>query len=193
MKQLKPFLSATLSFVVLFSLILATSAFKGCGGSGSKKDALRSAIEASYRLPAATNDLIADVEKGKAQNLISPEQARKFGADLNTLARAEVTFVQMVKAADAAFKATGTIDPATQTSLRNFFDASIISPFLDVLTSAKVLSQTDAALILTGVTAVRLLLKTIGGPIGSTKTNSLAGPGGVSYIGTGGRTRAAFA
>jgi hypothetical protein len=189
---IKPFLSATLSFVVLFSLILATTAAKGCGGS--KKDTLAAAIDASYRLPAATNDLIADINAGKAQNLISPEQARKFGADLNVLANAEVVFVQMVKAAEATFKATGSIDPATQRSLRDFFDASLVAPFLNVLQNAKVLSATDSALILAGVTAVRLLLHTIAPPIGSTKQNSLAGPGGVSYYSNdSGRLRAAFA
>jgi hypothetical protein len=141
-----------------------------------KPDPLKSAIKASYRLPAATNDIIAKVTIARDRGLITPEQARSFGTALNDLARSEVVFVGMVRAANDTFKRTGTLPDATRAGLRSFFDTSIIEPFLRVLELAKLLSGADVDLILVAVTAVRLLINTIAGGIGSARSLSQSGP-----------------
>lgn len=133
------------------------------------KDQLRSAIEASYRLPAATNDVIAKVVEAKEKGYITADQSRELGTVLNDIARGEVVFVGMVRAANETFQQTGTIDKATQANLRSFFDSKILEPFLRVLEAAKLLTGTDVSLILVAVSAVRLLISTIARGIGSKK------------------------
>lgn len=155
--------------VCLLAVVLS-SGFRGCV---SKKSALRSAIDASYRLPAATNDVIAKVAAARDQGIITPETSRSLGEKLNAVARAEVKFVEMVKVANAAFQANGVIDAITQGNLKAFFDSDIVTPFLDVLTIAKVITGPNAAALSLAVTAARLLIRTIANGIGSSKRSSL--------------------
>ena len=140
-----------------------------------KKDAVRAAVDASYRLPASTNDLIAKITEGRDRGIITVDQSKKFGELLSKVAASEVIYIGMVKAMKNAIDATGKPDAAAMKSLRDFFDVQIIGPFLNVLEIARVLSGDSVQVILLAVTAVRLLLHTIAGGIGSNFSNQLAG------------------
>lgn len=128
---------------------------------------VRGAVDASYRLPAATNDLIVHINEGTAAGIITPDQARAAGRSLEKLAAAEIIFVASVKSLNATFEATGKFDPAALKKLRTYFDSSIVVPFLAVLEIANVISGTTAIAITAAAGAVRLLLLTIGSGIGS--------------------------
>ncbi len=156
---------------LMYAVVITSAAFTlAC----PKKSAVRSAIDASYRLPKATNDLIAKITIARDRQIITVEQARTFGALLNNVAVAEVTFVGMVKAMQAAIDA-GTPATAEQLgTLRSFFDVSIVEPFLRVLELAKVLTGTDSQLILIAITAARLLIRKIAAGLGSANSNKLA-------------------
>lgn len=152
-------------YIVALSMLMVTAC--------PPKDAVRNAIDASYRLPGATNDIIKAVREARDKGLITVDQGRQFGEPLNDLAKAEVIFVGMVKALNAAVKANGTADAAEVAKVRDFFDASVIEPFLRVLQVARVLSGDSIDLILVGITATRLLLRTIGLGLGSRSQNAL--------------------
>lgn len=142
---------------------------------------IKKAADASYRLPAATNDLIAKISEGEAAGLISASKAKEFGLYLNGAAKAEVVFVGLVKAANAtisqaeADQAAGKITPAAVKSirdaqglnLRQFFDLNILTPFLNTLQAIGLLSAEANQLIGLAVTAVKALLSTIGRGLGS--------------------------
>lgn len=179
-------LRSAASFALILAIAAATLVTAAC--PKPKKDALRSAVEASYRLPAATNDVIAKVADARDRGIITAEQARTFGTHLNQLARAEVVFVDMVKAAKETFDRTGSVDPTAFRRLRDYFDASLIEPFLRVLEAARLLSGTDVALITTAITAVRLILRTIGRDLRSRSVGTLNADAGPPYHSTGGRT-----
>ncbi len=167
------------AYCLLFASIVITSACP-------KKDAVRTAIDASYRLPATTNDLIAKVNEAKTKGFITADQSKKFGDLLSPLARAEVVYVGMVKALQAAVKANGTADPGQLGTLKTFFDAQVIGPFLQILEFCKVLSGDSVQVILVAVSGVRLLLRTIGLGIGSNFINALAadtrGPAAIGSV-----------
>lgn len=169
---------SNLKFSIGLLLVYAIAILGVVGMSGCpKKDGLRAAIEASYRLPASTNDVIKQVTDARDRGIISVEQSQKFGKLLNDMAKAEVVFVGMVKAANAVIDAGGKVPPGQLSDLKTYFDAAIIGPFLDVLKLIGVMSGDDVQLILMAVTAVRLLLRTIGSGIGSQLMNKLAGNG----------------
>lgn len=166
---------AALQIVMLTITAVGVLTLTGC--PKGKSDAIRAAVDASYRLPAATNDLIAKIREARDRGIITDAQARSFGEKLNVLAKAEVKFVEMVKIAVAASKAVGVLDDIKRLELRDYFDASVVNPFLEVLTLTNVLSGPNAAMITAGVSGVRLLLRTIGGGLGSKIQNLLSGPG----------------
>lgn len=156
----------------LYAVVLSTLAFaSGCPG----KDKVRAAIDASYRLPAATNDLIEKIRVARDTGVISVEQSQSFGSILNDVARAEVVFVGMVK---TVHRATETEKrkptPAELAGLRSFFDASIVEPFLRALELARVLTGPDVQIILLAITAARLLIRKIAAGIGSANVNRLS-------------------
>jgi hypothetical protein len=163
MKNLE--IKATIAAIV-FAIFLT-----GCPAS----DPLRSAVEASYRLPAATNDVVAKVTIARDRGYITAEQARSFGAVLNDLARGEVEFVKLARLANARFKQTGTFDAATQTELRSYFDGKIVEQFLAVVDLLRTISGPDLGLIVVAIAAVRALIKKIAGGIGSHKLAAVAG------------------
>jgi hypothetical protein len=150
--------------LVASSLLLATAC--------PQKSSLRQAVEASYRLPGLTNDLIKDVREGRDRGIISPEQASKFGDLLNKMATAELAYIDAVKVIQAAADHGQNPAPGQLSNLQLIFDTGIVGPFLDVLTLAKVVSSSQSKAILLAVEAVRLLLRTIGGGIGSTAINT---------------------
>lgn len=167
-------IKSTIALIALYAVVITSAAFTlAC----PKKDAVRAAIDASYRLPRATNDLIAKVTTARDTQIITVEQARQFGTVLNDIAKAEVIYVGMVKAMQNAIDSGTPTTPAQLANLRSFFDASIVEPFLHVLELAKVLSGNDVQLILLAITAARLLILKIASGIGSPNENKLAGPG----------------
>lgn len=186
MKNKHPIRWTLAALQVAMLLIIAAGVGTLTGCPKTQKDAVRAAVEASYRLPAATNDLIAKVTEARDTGIISVEQARNLGEKINVLAKAEVKFVQMVKVAEAASRALGAIDEAKKGEIRDYFDTSVISPFLDILSATNLLSGTNAALVTAGVSGVRILLKTIAGGIGSKRTNTVS----VGIIQTGRETAA---
>lgn len=170
--------------IVLFTLycvlivgIAATST--GC----PKKDALRAAADASYRLPAATNDIIEQVATARDTGLISIETAAQFGKHLNDMARAEVVFVGMVRAAVAANSGNVNADAksAATAELRKYFDLNIVGPFLNTLELVRLLTADQKQLIMLAITAAKLLIRTIAGGLGSANYNRLAGPAGPGF------------
>lgn len=162
--------TAAVQVVILALICSSVALLAAC----PKKDALRSAIDASYRLPATTNDLIRQIREGRDRGIISTEQASRFGDLLNKMATAEVVYVDGVKALKAAVDRGDKIDKSKLSGLQLIFDRDIVGPFLDVLSLTKLLSGSQAQLILLAVDAARLLLRTIGGGIGSQLTNALA-------------------
>lgn len=162
MKKLKNSLGLIICYSMLFALV-------GWKSTCKKEDAVRSAVDASYRLPATTNDIIRQVTTARDKHIITPEQAAKFGDFLNKMATAETVYVGLVKGLVAVMNANGGVaDPGKLANLRTFFDANVVGPFLQVLELTKVLSGDSVNLILLAVSAARLLIRTIGGGIGST-------------------------
>jgi hypothetical protein len=162
MKKLQSPLGLILSYVMLFAAVAWST---GC----PKKDAVRTAVDASYRLPATTNDIIRQVTTARDKHIITPDQAVKFGTLLNQMATAETVYVGLVKSLVAAMNTNGGVaDPGKLGALRLFFDEKVVGPFLQVLELTKVLSGDSVNLILLAVSAARLLIRTIGGGIGST-------------------------
>lgn len=175
---------------LLYALVISQLAF---ATACPKKDALRAAIDASYRLPATTNDLIAQLTEARDRGIITVEQARRFGDIINPLARAEVVFVGLVKAANNVAtridflntKAARTANDNAElvslkaelqtkvSGLKAFFDVELLGPFLQVLQAAQILTGDQVQLILLAITAVRLILRTIGSGIGSKRIDAL--------------------
>lgn len=153
------FLTFAIAIAALFAVVMAA----GC----PKTDHVRKAAEASYRLPAATNDLIASIEQARDRGLISVDQARTFGRYLGEMAKSEAAFVQMVKAADELTRRNPAAAAGQVERLQIFFSAQIVNPFLEILELYGVLSGPAAAAIRTALTAVRVMLATIGGGFGA--------------------------
>src|SRR4051812_37503603 len=85
--------------VILYSLVASSLLLTtAC----PQKSSLRQAVEASYRLPGLTNDLIKDVREGRDSGIISPDQASRFGDLLNKMATAELAYIDAVKVLQAA-------------------------------------------------------------------------------------------
>lgn len=156
---------------LFLSLILFSAfAFTGCPASTKT---VKAAVDASYRLPATTNDLIKQIADGRDAGILSADDARHFGEYLNAMAKAEVVFVEGVKALQATFEATGHFDPVKLKNLRTYFDAAIVGPFLHVLESARVLSGSAATAIMLAIAALRLILREIGSGFGSSNMRIL--------------------
>lgn len=130
---------------------------------------LRKAIDASYRLPAATNDLTNKIRAGRDAGIIKPDDAAQFGRWLEQMAKAEQVFAGMVKAAQTIVDRGDKVPELTFVELRNYFDLEIVEPFLQVLGKAGLLSGPDISIVIAGITAARLLIVTIGRGIGSKK------------------------
>lgn len=154
---------AAIAQIVLLALVMTSSLGFAC----ERKSAVRRAIEASYRLPATTNDVIKQVREGRDRGIISTDQAAKFGEALNKMAAAELAYIDAVKIIKAAVEKGQTPDRSAMANLQFIFDSQIVGPFLDVLSLARLISGSQADLILLAVEAARLLLRTIGGGIGS--------------------------
>jgi hypothetical protein len=150
--------------IVCLALIFCVLAGAAC----PKKDAIRKSAEASYRLPGVTNDVIAAVKEGREKRIFSPELSAKFGDYLGQMAKAELSFVEAVRAADAVYQKTGSIPAGDLAKIRLIFDNEIVAPFVKVLELYNVLSGGSAALLTAAIGAVRVVLSTIGSGFGST-------------------------
>jgi hypothetical protein len=167
--------------IILIFAVLSALVLPAC--NNRQIDALRAATEASYRLPAALNDLIADIEKNVADGTFSNADGRKFGGLINPVAKASVVYVGLVKAANAlndervalTAKADKTEAENNQLAqltaklktdvpaIRSFFDLKILGPFLDIFEQFKLLSPENRALIELAITAVAAILRRLGG------------------------------
>lgn len=157
------------------------------------KDAIRESASASFRLPGAINDLVASVEEGTTNGVFTPADARKWGNALSPIAKSSVIFVGTVRAANTVFekiealkvKPDKTTDEtgelarlntefaSQKISIKTFLDASLVSPFLDVLQLAGLISGSQAQTVLLAVQAVRTILATIGRGFGSSAAGKL--------------------
>lgn len=126
-----------------------------------KKDAVREAAKASYRLPGSTNDLIDRIREGVTKGIFTPAEARKAGEILERAADLEILFVQAVKTAERIYRTTGQIPTLEFQAINSKYD-EIIDAFLDLLEFVRVLSPDDRAFIDAAVAGVRLFLRTIG-------------------------------
>ncbi len=161
--------AAMLAYCLVFLSVIGAT---GC----PKKDVVRKAIEASYRLPATTNDVIAAVKDARDRNIITLEQSKKFGEILLRLSQAEVVYVKAVKSMYAAVKANGgQVDQAKLLQLKTLFDETVVKPFLEILEFVGVLSGEQSRMILVAVSTLRMLLVTIGGGLGSSLLGHLVG------------------
>ncbi len=179
--------------LLLYSIIF-TAAFKGCPTKSTPEtdERIRSIAKASYRLPGATNDIIEAIKTGVTKSIFTPAQARTFGGILEPITQAEATLVQLVKAANAYYKKTGTIDANQISVIRVLLDDKIIRPFASILEQYRILTPGASALLQAAIAAVRALLTTIGTGVGSTLLNllSAADPPAKSRIGKKGNTTA---
>jgi hypothetical protein len=155
--------------LLLFSISFVAG-FKGC----AKKDAIREAAKASYRLPGSTNDLIDAIKTGVSKGVFTPAQARQFGDILEPITQAEITLVQLVRAANAVYQKTGSIPADQMSRIRILFDEQIVRPFARILEQYKILSPESSAILQTAIAAVRLLLNTVGTGFGSTLLNLIS-------------------
>jgi hypothetical protein len=163
------YLNRGITVICLLAIVMAGLASTGC----PKKDGVRKAVEASYRLPAMTNDIITQVTAARDKGIITLEQSKAFGDQLNKLAQAEIVYVGMVKALQNAIDNGQEPAPGQLISIKTFFDASIVEPFLRVLEMARILSGPAVELILVAITAARLVIRTIASGIGSTKKKAI--------------------
>lgn len=172
--------------------ILAAAIFSAA--CPAKKEAIRQAAEAAYRLPAATNDVIAKTNEALTNGTIDAATARKLGTLIEPIARAEVVFVGLVRTADAIAGQVETLSGKPNKSdseaaqllslkaelkaktfdIKSFFDLRILSPFLDVLTVAKLLTGGQAQLVALAITSVKLILQTIGKGLNSARVKEIA-------------------
>ena len=162
-------MKGTLKFGMVLTILAAVILTGAC----PKKDAIREAAKASYRLPAITNDLILKVDKARDAKLITLEQERKFGEILFPIAQAEKSFVQAVKAAEAIYRQTGQVPAGELARIRAMLDDQIIRPFLAVLDQYKLLGPNASAMLSAAIAAARLALQTIGSGFGSSLLNLL--------------------
>jgi hypothetical protein len=162
------FIRFAIAALAIFSVFYAT-------GCPAKTDsAIREAAKASYRLPAATNDLIAQVKEGTARGIFTVEQAHTWGIYSVTLAKSEKKFVAAVKVAELTYRKTGGVPAADLDTLKKLFDREVVAAFLNVLEQFKVLTPNASAILATAIATVRVLLTTIGSGIGSTLLNLIA-------------------
>lgn len=194
-----------ISYVLMIVMLAVATAAPSC----APKDVLRNSIKASYLLPGSTNDLIAVIEKGVAQNVFTPAEGRTWGGAILPVAESEVQFVALVRAADTIFdrlealkakkdptaddKAqiqTLTTDLGTQKiSLQTFLDGRIAGPLLTVFQMFHLLTGAQKEFILLALTAVRTLIMSIGRGLGSAIVSELPklvsaaarAEGGLSY------------
>lgn len=138
-----------------------------------KKDAVRQAAKASYRLPGSTNDLIARIKDGVARGIFTPAEARRAGAILEPLADAEIAFVRIVRTAEIVYRTTGAIDAVNLKLIQDKY-SEIVDLFLDLLEFTKVLSPENRAFLDVAIASVRLFLRTIGIGFGSSAVDKLA-------------------
>jgi hypothetical protein len=138
-----------------------------------KKDAIREAAKASYRLPGATVDLENAIKSGHDQGVISADLARKFGDALEPAARAEKTLVVLVRAADKIHQQTGSVPAAQMSEITKTIDAIIVA-VSDSIKIFHLLPANAQAILNVTLTAVRVLLQTIGGGFGSSLLNLIA-------------------
>jgi hypothetical protein len=160
------YLAQALILVLVINCLLFTT---GC----PKKDVIRNAVDASYRLPAMTNDMISQVDDAYVKGFIDLDTVHKIGAATNKLAKAEKIFVDMVAAANKVYIQTGSYSAADISNIKIYFDSQLIAPFLDVLETLKLISGNTSALILTAIDAVRVLLQTIGKGLDSSAAKAL--------------------
>lgn len=168
-----------IAVLVLFSVLFVIAC--------PKKDAVRTAAKASYRLPGTTNDLIARIKLGVDRGIFTPAEARRFGEILEPITKAEVAFVQIAKTVERIYRETGSVPAHLSQELKDKYD-EIVNLFLDLLQFAGVLDASDRLFIETAVATVRLLLRTIGVGLGSEPTvkrlDAAIGPGsGAQYEG----------
>jgi hypothetical protein len=162
---MKPILKFAIALVAIFSVFIATAC--------PKKDAVRKSAEASYRLPALTNDVIAKIDEALSKGLIDVAQAKQAGGLINPIAKAEVTFVALVRSAHAIVKQTGQLPADMAGRIRAMLDDEIIKPFLDLLAFHNLLPENARAVIAVAVAALKVVLTTIGTGFGSTLLNLL--------------------
>lgn len=166
----KLFCTAFLLYAIVFTGLVTTACPQPMPAD------IRKAIDASYRLPAATNDLIDTIREARDQNYVSLETSQKFGTYLYPMTIAEKAYVKGVKALKAATdKAGGTLDQGKFAELQIIFDDQIVKPFLEILQMVGVLSGDNSKKILFAIAAVRLLLTTIAGGLGSSLLQKLIG------------------
>lgn len=134
-----------------------------------KKDVIRQAAKASYRLPGSTNDLIAQIKKGVELKIFTPAEARRFGDILDPIADVEIAFVKIVRTAERIYRETGTIPADLSKEIKDKYD-EIVTLFLDLLQFAGVLDADDRAFIEVAIATVRVFLRTIGIGLGSKAT-----------------------
>jgi hypothetical protein len=138
-----------------------------------KRDIVRGAASASYRLPGLTRDAIKATGDAFDRKLISIEQKDKFALIFQRLANNETRFVALVDDFRAVYERTQAIDKSRLDAITAFFDAEIVDPFLQILTEYKLLSGSAAGAVKIAIEAVRVVLIQIGAGFGSTKIGSL--------------------
>lgn len=138
-----------------------------------KQDAINKAAKASYRLPGATVDLENAIKSGREQGIISADLARKFGDALLPAGQAEQTLVVLVRAASKVYKQTGAVPAAQMSQITALID-TIITAVSSVISIFNLLPPNAQALLNVALTAVRVLLQTIGGGFGSSLLHLIA-------------------
>jgi hypothetical protein len=178
-----------IALAVVFVLVAAATACPS-----NKGDTIRKAAEASYRLPAATVDILEKAKAARDAGTLDAATAQRIGEILEPVAKAELVFVGMVRAAHSQADRLADLERKTnrspsesaeiqelKTSLRSqtasiksYFDVEIVAPFLRVLELAKLISGSTSQAVVLAVTAAKLIIQTIGSALKSSKVRELA-------------------
>jgi hypothetical protein len=137
------------------------------------QDKIKNAAKASYRLPGATVDLENAIKAGHEQGIISADLTRKFGDALLPASQAEQTLVVLVRAASKVYSQTGSVPAAQMSQITQLID-TIITAVSGVIQIFNLLPANAQALLNVALTAVRVLLQTIGGGFGSSLLHLIA-------------------
>lgn len=162
---MKKLLQFTIALLLVWTVVITTAC--------PKQDAIRQAAKASYRLPGATVDLENAIKSGHEKGIISADLARKFGDALLPASQAEQTLVVLVRAASKVYDKTGSVPAAQMSQITALID-TIITAVSNVISIFHLLPPNAQALLNVALTAVRVLLQTIGGGFGSSLLHLIA-------------------
>lgn len=123
-----------------------------------KKDSVRAAAGAAYRLPGLTNDAINATRSAFEKGFISADQKDRLALLYVRLARSEKQFVEMIDLYVKTLDQTNAPDAGSFQKITAFLRSDLIEPFLQVLAEFRALPPNASAFLKIAVDSIRLVL-----------------------------------